>query len=134
MAFIFPISFNMFLMYFICSLFTAVISSFTNLLSLIIPIELDLFVMVSPSWMINATITNSGTPFILLKSQNGKIQLSGLIKQILFCLLYIYLLIFVSVFKVPISFLSNFVFRHGGLVLQNYVSNPLFCVSSSQVS
>ena len=57
----------------------------------------------------HARIANSGTPFILFQPKSGKIQLSGLTNQILFCLLYIYLLIFVSVFTVPVSLLLNFV-------------------------
>ena len=56
-----------------------------------------------------AGIANSGTPFILFQPKSGKIQLTGLTNQILFCFLYIYLLIFVSVFTVPVSLLLNFV-------------------------
>ena len=57
-----------------------------------------------------AGIANSGAPFISFRLKSGKIQLSGLTNQILFCFLYIYLLIFVSVFTVPVSLLLNFVF------------------------
>ena len=56
-----------------------------------------------------AGIANSGTPFILFQPKSGKIQLTGLTNQILFCFLYIYLLILVSVFTVPVSLLLNFV-------------------------
>ena len=52
-------------------------------------------------------IANSGTPFVLFQPKSGKI--TGLTNQILFCFLYIYLLIFVSVFTVPVSLLLNFV-------------------------
>ena len=46
--------FSMFSIYFICSLLTAATSPFTNLLSLIVPVQLHLFVKVGPSYMINA--------------------------------------------------------------------------------
>ena len=57
----------------------------------------------------HAGIANSGTPFILFQPKSGKIQLTGLTNQILFCFLYIYLLILISVFRVPASLLLNFV-------------------------
>ena len=107
----------MFSIHSICSLLTAATSPFTNLLSLIVPVQLHLFVKVGPSYMINevsisvwrAGIANSGTPFILFQPKSSKIQLTGLTNQILFCFLYIYLLILISVFTVPASLLLNFV-------------------------
>ena len=54
-------------------------------------------------------IAISGTPFILFQPKSDKIQLTGLTNQILFCFLYIYLLILISVFTVPASLLLNFV-------------------------
>ena len=56
-----------------------------------------------------AGIANSGTPFILFQPKSGKIQLTGLTNQIMFCFLYICLLILISVFTVHASLLLNFV-------------------------
>ena len=57
--------------------------------------------------------------------KSGNLQLSGLTNQILFCFLYIiYLVIFVSVFTVPVSLLLNFVSLSMVTLARSFYTRP----------